>query len=136
MNDTINGALTNWGAGGLSLGASFAVTLYVCKQFGAGVRWIIEYFTGRIDRREASVEEADKELDRRKDSLIDKMEGQLTSLLNRVTVAEAALAECIRKHAESDAKVLHLEALLLAKGEIKQQAALIIAADKLEAKSG
>ena len=44
----------------------------------------------------------------------DRLENEIKQLTERVTRAEADLAECTRKHAESDAKVLRLEAELQA----------------------
>lgn len=89
------------------------------------VRWVVEWMAGRQDKREAR-------LDAGTDKLISGLERQLAAALTRLEAVEKGLAECQRKHAESDAEVLRLRAIIDGKGEINQRAQAIVAADRIE----
>jgi hypothetical protein len=89
------------------------------------IKWLFEYFGRRMDRR------ADR-IDVGTDRLIARLETTVEALLTRVDRLEADLADCKAKHSESDAKVLKLEALLEAKGEIAQRVQTHLSADRME----
>lgn len=75
---------------------------------GAGffaLKWLVEYFGGRMDKRAAA-------LDAGTQRLMERLEARVDELTNRVTTVEKELAECQSKHAESEAKAARLEALI------------------------
>ncbi len=104
---------------------------FVVMGGGAGggflaVKWLIEWVAGRLDKREARI-------DAGTDKLIQALERQVGALSKRLEAVENSLADCQRKHAESEATVLRLQAILDGKGEIAQRAQAIVAADRLAA---
>lgn len=88
------------------------------------VKWLIEWMAGRLDKREARI-------DAGTDKLIQGLERQIEGLTRRLEAVEKSLADCQVKHAESEAEVLKLKAIIDGKGEIAQRAALVAAADRL-----
>lgn len=123
MMDSLPGGVIEWSAGGLSVGLG----LYLARLIGSGFRWIVEFFTGRLDKQQAHNDEVSQRQ-------FDRLEKEIASLTARVTNAETSLLECTRKHAESEAHVLRLEAMLQGAGDARQHAALIVASEKKEAK--
>ena len=109
-------SLGNW----LGLGAGAGGGFYA-------VRWFLEWLSGRHDKREAH-------LDLATENLIRALEDRLNAVMTRLDSAESALEDCKRRHAESEAQVLRLEATLRAQGDARQHAQLIIAAEKRERK--
>lgn len=115
------------GMGGFGFGASFLV-----------VRWFASFTAGRIDKKEADIDEATVRLitglERRLNEEIEnrrQTEGEMRSELRDV---REQLAECNRKHAESEAEVGRLRAQMQGFGEARDRAAVIVAAEKKEAK--
>jgi hypothetical protein len=80
------------------LGASTGFGFYMIK-------WLVEYFGGRMDKRTAA-------LDAGTDRLMKLLEARVDELTKRVSTVERELAECQSKHAESEAKAARLEALI------------------------
>lgn len=75
---------------------------------GAGffaLKWVFEYFGGRMDKRAAA-------LDAGTDRLLARLEKRVDELTTRVQTVEKELADCQSKHAESEAKAARLEALI------------------------
>lgn len=75
---------------------------------GAGfftLKWVFEYFGGRMDKRAAA-------LDAGTQRLMERLEARVDELTKRVTTVERELADCQSKHAESEAKAARLEALI------------------------
>lgn len=75
---------------------------------GAGffaLKWLVEYFGGRMDKRAAA-------LDAGTQRLMERLEARVDELTKRVTTVEKELADCQTKHAESEAKAARLEALI------------------------
>lgn len=104
---------------------------FVVMGGGAGggflaVKWLIEWVAGRLDKREARI-------DAGTDKLIQALERQVDALSKRLEAVESSLADCQLKHAESEATVLRLQAIIDGKGEIAQRAQAIVAADRLAA---
>lgn len=89
------------------------------------VKWFVEWMSGRMDKREARI-------DGGTDKLIEALERRVEALTARLDQVETDLADCKRKHAESDAEVLRLKAIIDGKGEIAQRAQAIVAADRAE----
>jgi chromosome segregation ATPase len=125
------------GAGGIGFGAG----VWIAKLTGQGIAWVVNTFIGRFDKREADLDAGVKELiDQLREQvkeLKDECAGlktEVESFRKRLNTAEAELIECLKKHAESDARVLHLEAAQAGLGDAKAHAALIVAAEKVDAK--
>jgi chromosome segregation ATPase len=98
---------------------------------GAGgvyfLRWLMTFVAGRYDKREAHLDDATQRL-------FDRMEKQITGLTHRVERAEQELKHCHEQHAEARAEVMELRAMMQGYGDARQAAALIVAADKKEAR--
>jgi len=69
------------------------------------LRTLVQFFGGRLDKREAAIDAGSQRLNDRLESRLDKVEA-------RLDVAERDLALCERKHAVSEAKATRLEAML------------------------
>ena len=84
---------------------------------GAGVgfftvRWLVVFMAGRWDKREEHIDKVTREL-------IDQLRQQVADVLasnkaltDRVDKAEAALRDCLSKHATSEAEIAHLTAMM------------------------
>lgn len=110
-------------ATGLSLGLVLAM-----------VRWAATFLASRHDAREAH-------LDASHDKLIQALEGQIDSLserfdkaMERIDKVEGELIECRKRHAEAEAELKGLQAIVTAQGSMRQEAQVMIAADKLSRK--
>ena len=99
-------------AGGFSFGLAFFF-----------VRWLVIFMAGRWDKKEAQLNEATK-------LLIAQLTSEVTRLFERLGVVESDLAECKRKHAESEARWIRAEAAQAGMGDAAQHAQLIISAEK------
>lgn len=93
------------------------------------VRWLAVFLAGRWDRREAQIDAGTK-------LLIDQLTAQVTALGDRLRSVEDDLAECKKRHAESEAEQMRLKAMLQGYGDARQNAALEQAAIKLAGKGG
>ena len=121
MTDALIPSAVQFGAAtGLSLGVVLAM-----------VRWAATFLANRHDVREAH-------LDSSHDKLISRLEAQIESLTDRFDKAmvridqvEDELVDCRRKHAEADAELKGLRAILKAQGSMRQEAQVLIAADKI-----
>jgi hypothetical protein len=111
-----------------------ALPTYFAVGAGGGggfmaVKWLLEWVAGRLDKREAVIDAATQ-------NLIKGLETRLAGTEKRLTEVEDQLRSCQRQHAESEAKVLKLEALLQGQGEIKQLASAFVAADAIARERG
>lgn len=100
---------------------------------GAGfymLKWLIEWFTGRVDKREASLDSGVQRLDAATQRLIENLQRRLDDVTERLSLVEDELAECRTQHATAEAKVMRLEATVQGLGDARQQAANIIAAER------
>lgn len=80
------------------VGGGFAASFFALK-------WLVEYFGGRMDKRAAA-------LDAGTQRLMERLEARVDELTKRVQTVERELADCQTKHAESEAKAARLEALI------------------------
>lgn len=85
---------------------------------------IMRMIFGRLDKREAHLDEATKEL-------INELRKELDRLKKRCEESEERMRECERKHAETEAEMLGLKRLLQASGEVRQMAQQVVSADRL-----
>lgn len=117
--------LLTWGTGGLSVG----IGLYGARLVGRGVQWLILYFTGRHDAREAHIETATR-------SLIEQLQRQVKDLIDHRDLVEAKLAECMDRDIEKERRIAQLEGMMAGLGDARQHAALIVANEKMKDKNG
>jgi len=121
--------LARWATAGATAGISLTGGIWF-------VRWLLEWLGGRMDKRADRIDRSTQQLlDRLEKEIADLRERhdiEVTALRERVTSTETALAECQERHAESEAKVLRLEAIVQGFGDAKQIAQLIISAEKQE----
>ena len=111
--------LLTWGTGGLSVG----IGLYAARLIGQGVRWLIVYFTGRYDAREAHI-------DRATNDLIEQLERQVKGLLEYKETVDAKLHECMERDIEKERRIAQLEGMMAGFGDARQHAQLIVSAEK------
>lgn len=105
-----------WMVGGGSAGFGLG-TVFVA------VRWAANFIAGRLDKREARVDEGTHRL-------IDRLEKQYETVLERLTHVESELAECTRKHAQTEAELMQLRGFQAGMGDARQHAQLIVSAEK------
>lgn len=123
-------------------GGSFGAGVWAAKLVGQGIAWVVNTFIGRFDKREADLDAGVKELISQLRDQVKELKDECAGLKrevedfrSRLNTAEAELLECLKKHAESDARVLQLEAAQTGLGDAKQHAQLIVSAEKLDAKT-
>ncbi|WP_374413263.1 hypothetical protein [Novosphingobium colocasiae] len=125
--------LPGWLGAGFAAGGGFA-----------SIKWLAEFVGGRLDKRAAA-------LDGDTRFLFEGLKAQVTLLTERVVGAEAdlkacraELALCTERHAkaeeevfdhkrrlsDAEAEIARLRALVQGMGDARQQAALIVAAEK------
>jgi hypothetical protein len=109
-------SIANWFGIGAGAGGGFMA-----------VRWFLEWVSGRVDKRTAHLDAATVRL-------IQALEERLESVMLRLDKTEKDLTECKKLHSESEARVMHLEAVFKGLGDARQHAALIVAAEKAKDK--
>lgn len=98
-------------------------------------RWLFEFFAGRVDKRDALRDAKERKLDEATERLLKRLETEVNDLRARVDQVESELTECRKQHAEANAEVLNLKAIMQGYGDVKQEAQKIIALDKIGARS-
>lgn len=116
------------------------------------VRWFATFTAGRVDKRADQVDKQADKVDAGMTKLLDSLEkrldeeerSRLAEIARRERVEEELrreigklrtdLAECERRHGESEARVKHLEATMLGMGDARQRAQLIVSDEKRKAK--
>lgn len=114
MGDEV-ASIAQWAAGGGAGGLAF---------FGA--RWLMVFFTGRLDKREAYLDKATADL-------FTRLQTEVKELRAEVTEARTQLEECQREHLATRRELSRLEGIVAGLGDAKQQAALIVAAERRKA---
>ena len=105
--------------GGIALGLQF-------------VKWLLTFFVGRLDKQQEHVDAGMKELIAGLRSEVDRMKLEAIDDRKEIVAVRDELRLCEKKHTDSEAKVAKLEAMMQGYGDAKQQAALIIAAERVE----
>lgn len=125
------------------IAASLLESLPAFLSMGAGggvgffaIKWFVEWLGGRVDKKEAAVERGFERLDAGTQRLIEHLQSQMKSVLERLDKAETALRDCQRKHAESEAEVARLKAIMQGSGEVRDHVQRILAAESLVQKGG
>lgn len=115
--------LPGWLGAGAAAGGSFGV-----------IKWAAEFIATRVDKRAAALDQDTR-------FIIESLRKEVDRLATRVADLETSnaqmredLADCHRKHGDAEARVQGLLAQQQAQGEARQQAQLIIAAEKAEAR--
>lgn len=111
-NDLLQLALAGGSAGGLSLGIVLVVA-----------RWTANFIAGRIDKREARLDTGTQRLIVGLQEEVDRLSGECTTLRERVSATEEEHAQCRRE-------LMELRGLIQGRGDARQHAALIVAAEK------
>lgn len=107
------------GSAGFGLGFSFLV-----------VRWLATFIAGRMDKKEEQLDAGMQRLFSGMEQEIERLSGECKDLRARISEHGRELADCRRKHAESEAEVMQLKAMMQGHGDARQYAQLIVAAEK------
>lgn len=94
------------------------------------VRWTANFIAGRMDRREARLDAGMIGLIDGLKAEIARLSGECKDLRTAVAKHGDELTECRKKHAESEAEVMKLKAMLAGFGDARQHAQLIVSAEK------
>lgn len=117
-------ALGNWAMAGGSAGAGYLL-----------LKLLIEKIFNRIDQREAAAAATSERLDEATYKLIKTLEDRMEALTHRLDHVEGELVHCRAQHAQCEAELSRLRAVVQGLGDAKQQAANIIAAERLQDRS-
>ena len=104
------GGLAKFAAGGGGFAAVLAFT-----------RWLINWLTGRHDRREDLIEQKDAALDERWAKYTKKLEDRCEKLENRQERMEAEVEECHQSKRELETRIARLEGFDQGMGERRQE---------------
>ena len=103
-------------------------------SFGVGAgggfvafKFLLEWLAGRMDKQREGIDAGTQRL-------IAGLEKRLEAVTVRLDDVEKELADCKRRHAESEAEVLRLKAIMRGMGDARQHAQLIVSSEKKEAK--
>lgn len=128
--DNLLSSVPGLAAGGLTAGAGFALMLK-----------LLDWLGGRVDARSAVIERREQHADQAMETAFQTLQNQFSSALKRIDDLEtevqkvrAELVECMKKHAEAEARAAKAEAREQAMGDGRQHAALIVAQEKAAAK--
>lgn len=117
-------SIPEWIAASLGGGASVGVGFYA-------VRYAINTLLGRVDKREAAVEAGFARLDEGTDKLFQRLQGEVNSLADRLGRVEAELEHCREERLRDQEELARLRGLVQGLGEVREQAAIIVAADRV-----
>lgn len=115
-----------FGTGGLGVGAG----IIIARQIGRGISWLLVFFTGRSDRKEAVVDAGMNLLLASLKEEVARLNADCSELRVWRMEDRMLLRDCERKHAESEAEVMKLKAMMQGYGDARQTAQLMMAADK------
>ncbi len=115
--------LPGWLGAGAAAGGSFGV-----------IKWAAEFIATRVDKRAAALDQDTRFVIESLRAEVDRLATRVADLEHSNAEMRRDLADCQRKHGDAEARVAHLLAQQQAQGEARQQAQLIIAAEKAEAR--
>jgi len=110
------------GVGGFGLGFSFLV-----------VRWLATFIAGRVDKKEEHIDTVTRELIEALQQQVNRLSQAERDLRAEFTSyrrdTDERLQDCQRKHAESEAEVMRLKAIMQGRGDFnnEMQAATVAA---------
>ncbi|MXO64840.1 hypothetical protein GRI91_03625 [Altererythrobacter endophyticus] len=111
MHEIVDG-IAPWAAFGGGAGAGFVF-----------LKWFLEWVAGRMDRRADAIDAGTQRL-------IMGLESRVVALTERLDHVESELTKCHKRHAESEAEVMQLKAMLQGAGAARNHAQTIIAAER------
>jgi hypothetical protein len=88
------------------------------------VRWLANFIAGRVDRKEDRVDAGMRRL-------LEDLQGEVGRLKEECASLREGLADCHRKHFDSEEEVARLRGLMQGYGDARQLAQLNSAADKV-----
>jgi chromosome segregation ATPase len=94
------------------------------------VRWLATFVAGRLDRKEEHIDTVTRSLIEGLKEEITRLSGECRELRAAVAEHGRELQECRKKHAESEAEVMKLKTMIQTRGEMRDRAQTIIAAEK------
>lgn len=84
------------------------------------VRWTANFIAGRMDKKEAQIDAGTQHLIEHLREQVTILVGDCRELREWRGKAEDALRECERRHAESEAEVMRLKAMMQGYGDARQ----------------
>lgn len=84
------------------------------------VRWTANFIAGRMDRKEAQIDAGTQQLIEHLREQVTILVGDCRELREWRGIAENSLRECERRHAESEAEVVRLKAMMQGYGDARQ----------------
>lgn len=111
----------------LAYGGGTGVGIAVGLQF---MKWLLMFFAGRLDKQQEHLDAGMQALLAGLRTEIDRMKAEAIQDRKETAAIREELRECEKKHADSEAKVTRLEAMMQGIGDGRQVAQLIIAAEK------
>lgn len=118
------------GAGSVSIG----IGILIARLVGRASAWVMVFITGRHDAREKHLDASHDKLVKRLETQIDSLSERFDKAVERIDQVEGELVECRRKHAESEAELKGLKVIIASRGSMRQEAQVLIAADKIAQK--
>ena len=114
----------DWAGAAVGGGAGAAFVFVV-------LRWLLEWTGGRLDKRQAMVDDGVKNLIEGLERRVDALERELAETRDELRDTRKELHDCEHRHSQSEGEILKLKAVLQGQGEIRQLAAGAVAADRL-----
>lgn len=108
-------------AGGSSIGVGFYF-----------VRWLVEWISGRLDKRQANLDAGREALDQGWKAYRLVLEDRLAAQDKRIAELEHEIVECTRKHAEAEAKLIRVEAFMDGQGNARAIAQGMLSAERVK----
>jgi chromosome segregation ATPase len=107
-----DGNWLEWATGGAGMAGGFLIM----RAIGAAVRWAWESITGRLDKREEHIDQANRELiDNQREEIATLRQNEV-QMRERLDKLEDRLNDCLRKHIDSDREIARLRQLVEPKG--------------------
>lgn len=113
--------LPGWLGAGAAAGGSFGV-----------IKWVAEFIATRVDKRADALDKDTRFIIESLRAEVDRLSARVASLEHSNEQMREDLADCQRKHGAAEARVEGLLAQQQARGEERQRAQLIIAAERAE----
>lgn len=116
-----------WAPLGLAVagGGSIGVGLYF-------TRWLVEWISGRVDKRQADLDAGRDALDQGWKAYRLVLEDKIAAQGTRITELENEVAECTRKHAEAEARLIRVEAFMDGRGKASAIAQGMLSAERVK----
>ena len=120
----------DWG-GAFAGGFGFASAFLLFKAIWSAVQWVATFTTGRSDRREEQIDAATQRLLDALKGEVERLSDECTALRSRVSATEDELHDSREQHAECRKEVMELKGLIQGRGDARNDAARIVATDRV-----